>query len=158
MVNGAEEPWTFGYLFETILTRDTWMHRIDTAEATGRPLVLTADHDGVLVADLVAEWAARHGAPFALHLTGPAGGTWSVGTGGEELEPGRRAASPGRCPAGRRVAACWRSRSRSELSVTRRRRRCGRATVSFSIRRVRCRPSSTNSAAAATCPRLAASS
>jgi hypothetical protein len=86
VVNGAQEPCTFGYLFETILTRDTWMHRIDTSEATGRSLVLTADHDGVLVADIVPEWAGRHGDPFSLHLTGPAGGTWSVGTGGEELE------------------------------------------------------------------------
>ena len=85
VVNGAEEVWTFGFMFETILTRDTWMHRIDTAKATGRPLVLTAEHDGVLVADAVAEWAARHGEPFTLHLTGPAGGTWSSGTGGEEL-------------------------------------------------------------------------
>ena len=85
MVNGSPETWTFGYLFETILTRDTWMHRVDTARATGRPLVLTADHDGVLVADVVAEWAGRHGAPFTLELTGPAGGTWSVGGDGEEL-------------------------------------------------------------------------
>ena len=61
-----EESWTFGYLFETILTRDTWMHRVDTAEATGRPMALTAEHDGVLVADVVTEWAARHGAPFTL--------------------------------------------------------------------------------------------
>jgi uncharacterized protein (TIGR03083 family) len=85
VVNGADELWTFGFLFETILTRDTWMHRIDTAEATGRSLVLTADHDGVLVADLVAEWAQRHSHPFSLHLTGPAGGSWSIGTGGEDL-------------------------------------------------------------------------
>jgi uncharacterized protein (TIGR03083 family) len=85
-VNGVEETWTFGYLFETILTRDTWMHRVDTAEATGRPMVLTAEHDGLLVADVVAEWAARHGAPFQLTLTGPAGGTWRVGgRGAEEL-------------------------------------------------------------------------
>jgi uncharacterized protein (TIGR03083 family) len=84
-VDGVEEVWTFGFLFETILTRDTWMHRIDTARATDRPLVLTAEHDGVLVADVVAEWAGRHGAPYALHLTGPAGGTWSRETGGEEL-------------------------------------------------------------------------
>jgi hypothetical protein len=61
------------------------MHRVDTAEATGRPLALTPEHDGVLVADVVAEWAGRHGAPFTLHLSGPAGGTWSPGTGGEEL-------------------------------------------------------------------------
>jgi uncharacterized protein (TIGR03083 family) len=85
VVAGAEEVWTFGYLFETILTRDTWMHRVDTAEATGRPAVLTAEHDGVLVADVVMEWAARHGKPFSLHLTGPAGGRWQVGDGGIEL-------------------------------------------------------------------------
>ena len=48
-------------------------------------MVLTAEHDGVLLADVVTEWAARHGAPFTLHLTGPAGGHWQVGTGGEEL-------------------------------------------------------------------------
>jgi hypothetical protein len=38
----------------------------------------------VLVADVVEEWAQRHGRPFTLRLTGPAGGTW--GTGGPELE------------------------------------------------------------------------
>jgi uncharacterized protein (TIGR03083 family) len=85
VVGGVTEHWTFGYLFETILTRDTWMHRVDTARATGRPLVLTPDHDGVLVADVVAEWASRHGAPYALELTGPAGGSWSNGTDGEKL-------------------------------------------------------------------------
>jgi len=83
--NGVAEWWTFGYLFETILTRDTWMHRVDTALATERPLVLTPEHDGVLMADYVAEWAGRHGAPFRLHLTGPAGGHWQVGEDGEEL-------------------------------------------------------------------------
>jgi len=45
-VNGVEERWSAGFVFETILTRDTWMHRIDTAEATGRPPALPADHDG----------------------------------------------------------------------------------------------------------------
>ncbi len=85
VVDGAEEPWTFGYMFETILTRDTWMHRIDTAQATDRQLVLTADHDGALVSDIVTEWAQRHGKPFHLQLAGPAGGTWSVGTDGEEI-------------------------------------------------------------------------
>lgn len=66
--------------------RDTWMHRIDLCRATGRPLVLTGDHDGRLVADVVAEWARTHGAPFALELTGPAGGSWSQGAGGESLQ------------------------------------------------------------------------
>jgi len=85
VVDGAEEAWTFGYMFETILTRDTWMHRVDTAKATDRQLVLTPEHDGALVSDVVTEWAERHGEPFRLQLTGPAGGTWSVGTGGEEI-------------------------------------------------------------------------
>jgi hypothetical protein len=85
-VNGVGERWAFGFLFDTILTRDTWMHRVDTAQATGRPLVLTPDHDGVLVADIVVEWAARHGRPCTPTLTGPAGGTWSFGAGGPVLE------------------------------------------------------------------------
>ena len=40
----------------------------------------------MLIADVVAEWAERHGQPYRLHLTGPAGGTWSAGSGGPELE------------------------------------------------------------------------
>lgn len=85
-LNGVAERWTFGYLYDTILTRDTWMHRVDTAQATGRPMELTAEHDGRIVADVVAEWASRHGAPYTLRLTGPAGGTWSYGPGGPEFE------------------------------------------------------------------------
>ena len=42
-------------------------------------MTLTADHDGVLVADVVTEWAARHGQPCRLRLTGAAGGEWSFG-------------------------------------------------------------------------------
>ena len=80
-VGGREEEWTIGYLVDVILTRDPWMHRADIARATGADLVLTAGHDGVLVADVVAEWAARHGQPYTLHLTGPAGGTWRSGEG-----------------------------------------------------------------------------
>ncbi len=80
------EKWTLGYLIDTIYLRDLWMHRIDTARATGADLVLTADHDGVIVADVVAEWARRHGQPFTLELTGPAGGVFSAGGGGERTE------------------------------------------------------------------------
>lgn len=71
------ERWSLGYLTDTIYLRDLWMHRIDAARATGRDPVLTADHDGRIVADVVAEWARRHGRPFQLTLTGPAGGTFS---------------------------------------------------------------------------------
>ena len=84
-VAGSQEAWTFGYLIDVILTRDPWMHRVDIATATGADLVLTADHDGVIVADIVAEWAARHGRPYSLTLTGPAGGDWSTGDGGESI-------------------------------------------------------------------------
>jgi uncharacterized protein (TIGR03083 family) len=75
-VGGEPETWRMGYLLDTILTRDPWMHRVDIARATGKDLVLTADHDGRIVADVVAEWARRHGQPFTLTLTGPAGGTF----------------------------------------------------------------------------------
>jgi uncharacterized protein (TIGR03083 family) len=81
-VGDAKEPWTFGYLIDVILTRDPWMHRVDITRATGAPHVLTPDHDGVLVADVVAEWATRHGRPYTLRLSGPAGGEWTSGAGG----------------------------------------------------------------------------
>ncbi|GAA1273464.1 hypothetical protein GCM10009609_40700 [Pseudonocardia aurantiaca] len=85
-IRGVLEHWTVGFLLDTILTRDTWMHRIDVARATGRDLVLTPDHDGVIVADVVAEWAGRHGGGCTLTLTGPAGGRWTFGSGGPEFE------------------------------------------------------------------------
>jgi uncharacterized protein (TIGR03083 family) len=81
----SQELWEMGYLIDTILTRDPWMHRADIAAATGKPMTLSADHDGVIVEDAVADWAIRHGQPFELTLTGPAGGHWSVGTGGEQI-------------------------------------------------------------------------
>jgi uncharacterized protein (TIGR03083 family) len=74
-----------GYLMDRIYTRDAWLHRVDLARATDRPLELTADHDGRIVADIVAEWATVHGQPYRLTLTGPAGGTWSRGQDGEQL-------------------------------------------------------------------------
>jgi uncharacterized protein (TIGR03083 family) len=80
------EDWTLGYLVDVILTRDPWMHRMDIALVTGREPQLTADHDGVLVADVVREWASRHAQPCSLTLTGPAGGSWTFGKGGPELK------------------------------------------------------------------------
>jgi uncharacterized protein (TIGR03083 family) len=84
-VGGVEETWRIGYLLDTILTRDPWMHRVDIARATGRPMELTAEHDGRIVADVVAEWARRHGSPFDLTLSGPAGGRYVSGENGEHL-------------------------------------------------------------------------
>jgi uncharacterized protein (TIGR03083 family) len=85
-IGGQQEEWTLGYLIDVILTRDPWMHRADIVRATAAPHVLTANHDGVLVGDVVAEWARRHGQPCALQLTGPAGGAWHHGDGGPQIE------------------------------------------------------------------------
>jgi uncharacterized protein (TIGR03083 family) len=75
----SPERWKVGFLTDTILTRDPWMHRSDIAHALHRPMKLTHEHDGVLIADVVTEWARRHGQPYDLTLTGPAGGHWSSG-------------------------------------------------------------------------------
>lgn len=86
-VGGQPETWRLSFLLDTILTRDPWMHRVDISRATGRELHLTPDHDGHIVADVVAEWARRHGQPFELTLTGPAGGHFSRGDApAEQLE------------------------------------------------------------------------
>ena len=79
------ERWRLGYLVDTIYLRDLWMHRVDASRATGEAMELTADHDGVIVADVVEEWARRHGRPYTLALTGPAGGRWQVAGDGPQL-------------------------------------------------------------------------
>lgn len=81
------EAWTMGFLTDVVLTRDTWMHRSDIAQAVGRDMTLTRDHDGVIVADIAAEWAQRHGQPCSLTLTGPAGGSWTWGSTDELTAP-----------------------------------------------------------------------
>jgi hypothetical protein len=73
------------YLFDMGFTRDTWMHRIDLTHAAGTTFDADAAHDGRIVADLVAEWAATHGEPFTLALGGPAGGVFRSGDGGEHV-------------------------------------------------------------------------
>jgi len=75
-VGDAQERWTFGFLFDIILTRDPFMHRLDISRATGIPVQAAPVHEGVIVDDIVREWAARHGRPYTLSLSGPAGGTW----------------------------------------------------------------------------------
>jgi uncharacterized protein (TIGR03083 family) len=74
------------YLLDVGFTRDVWAHRIDIHAAIDRPMHLTADHDGRLVSDIVAEWASIHRQPFELVLEGPAGGKFSQGDDGERVE------------------------------------------------------------------------
>lgn len=55
----------------------------------GRPVgnwPFSSAHDGRIVADVVKEWARRHGRPFTLVLTGPAGGEYTQGDGDEHIE------------------------------------------------------------------------
>ena len=87
---------------DVIYTRDAWLHRVDVARATEQPLELTPDHDGRMVADVVRDWADRHGQPFRLDLDGPAGGSYKRGVGGEEQQPRRGGVLPGRFRAGER--------------------------------------------------------
>lgn len=76
---------SLGYLMGRIYTRDAWMHRMDISRATGREPVLTAEHDGRLVDDVVREWAAAHRSAYSLELTGVAGGSWGTADAGERL-------------------------------------------------------------------------
>ena len=82
----VHETWKFGYLIDTIYLRDLWMHRVDISRALNQPLELSTDHDGRIVADVVAEWARRHGKRFVLELSGPAGGMYARDPGIPEAE------------------------------------------------------------------------
>ncbi|MGH3412574.1 MAG: hypothetical protein ACRDPH_05805 [Marmoricola sp.] len=44
-------------------------------------MTATAEHEGIIIDDVVAEWAGRHAATYDLELTGPAGGRWKHGNG-----------------------------------------------------------------------------
>lgn len=72
---------SIGYLFDVIYNRDLWMHRLDLARATGQPFTI-GGHDRLIVAQVVRDLAVGwFGAPVALELTGPAGGSWLIGAG-----------------------------------------------------------------------------
>jgi uncharacterized protein (TIGR03083 family) len=73
------------YLMDVCYTRDTWMHRIDISRAAGLDPVLTPEHDGRLIEEMVAEWGKLHDLSLVLHLEGAAGGSYVRGDGGDEL-------------------------------------------------------------------------
>lgn len=76
---------TMAELCSVVLTRDVWAHRLDLARAVGRSLSIDPAVDGRIVADIVADWAGRHGEAVSLTLTGDAGGTFRTGLGGQSL-------------------------------------------------------------------------
>lgn len=74
-----------GYLTDLIYTRDTWSHRLDICRATGREMILTPYHDGRIMALVMRDLAAklqreRKGISLVFQLTGPAGGSWRIGS------------------------------------------------------------------------------
>jgi hypothetical protein len=71
---------------DVVVTRDSFVHRVDITRATGKPMTVTADHEGRLIADVVRDWAAHHGSAFTLRLRGPAGGVYRSGSGGADIE------------------------------------------------------------------------
>lgn len=71
---------TFGYLLNTIFTRDVFMHRIDIARAAGKELAL-GPREQRLIEDVVVDWGRRRDADVTLRLTGPVGGSYRIGSG-----------------------------------------------------------------------------
>jgi len=72
---------TLGYLFDVIYQRDVWMHRVDTARATGRalrPATSDAEVVGQVIRDLALDW---DGPTAVLELSGPGAGRWLLGSG-----------------------------------------------------------------------------
>jgi hypothetical protein len=67
-----------GYLTNVIFTRDTFMHRIDIARATGVELEL-GPNEARIVADIVREWGRGGSGDARLELSGPAGGNYVTG-------------------------------------------------------------------------------
>ncbi len=76
------ETWRLGYLLDVILTRDAWLHTVDLARALGTAFPAEEGRDRRVLEDVALEWAARHGRPVRLELTGPGGGLHDL-TGGE---------------------------------------------------------------------------
>jgi uncharacterized protein (TIGR03083 family) len=72
------------YLTDEIFLRDTWSHRVDVSHATGRPLLLTHEHDGRFTALIGRDLARRlapklDGSAVLFDLEGPAGGRFRMG-------------------------------------------------------------------------------
>ncbi|MFF8830736.1 maleylpyruvate isomerase family mycothiol-dependent enzyme [Streptomyces sp. NPDC015131] len=69
------------FLARVVVTRDTWMHRVDICDATGREPVLH-EHDKEVVSQVLLDLALDYsGPPAFLDLSGPAGGRWTLGRG-----------------------------------------------------------------------------
>jgi hypothetical protein len=71
----------FAYLWDVLVVRDPWMHRLDLCHATARPIE-PAEHDAMVVGQVVRDLARTwHGPTVTLELTGPDRGQWIIGSG-----------------------------------------------------------------------------
>lgn len=68
------------FLFDTIYTRDHYMHHIDICTALGRE-VPVGEAERRVTHDAFREWAEKADASVTLELSGPAGGTFVRGSG-----------------------------------------------------------------------------
>lgn len=82
---GMPATLNLGHLMDAVYTRDVWLHSIDIERATGVAVDRSGQPDARIIEDVVAEWAVRHGQPVDLTLTGPAGGRYRQGAGGEAI-------------------------------------------------------------------------
>lgn len=84
--SGSGKRIRLGHLFDTILTRDVWLHRVDIARATGHVMTF-GTHDRRIISDVIAEWAERlDDRGFDLTITGPFEARFVSGDGAETLE------------------------------------------------------------------------
>lgn len=72
------------YLFDTLYPRDQWMHRYDLCAATGKPMQVTPEHDGRIVALVLRDIARKLRRQLAhrsvmLHLRGALDGDFLFG-------------------------------------------------------------------------------
>lgn len=68
---------SFGYLFDVLSNRDTWLHRLEIARATGRPFA-TGEHDHGIVTQVVRDLAQAWTGPAIILELGT--GRWALGT------------------------------------------------------------------------------
>ncbi|MEA2453443.1 MAG: hypothetical protein QOG04_2153 [Actinomycetota bacterium] len=68
------------FLFDTIFVRDHFMHHVDICTATGR-MMPVGDAEIRIAHDAFREWSDKAKASVTLELSGPAGGTFTRGTG-----------------------------------------------------------------------------
>jgi uncharacterized protein (TIGR03083 family) len=90
------------YLWDVLVLRDPWMHRVDLCHATARPFKPT-DHDAVVVEQVIRDLArAWHGPTVTLELNGVVSGRWTIGSGGSVATLGVDALAFCRLLSGRR--------------------------------------------------------